>query len=103
MQLIHPEELNERLKNNETVNLIDVRQPEEHLEFNIGGILLPLGHIQTLQIDEIESLKDEEIICYCRSGQRSMQAAMMLETIGFKNVFNLVGGMLSWKTKFENQ
>jgi rhodanese-related sulfurtransferase len=32
-----------------------------------------------------------------------MQAAMMLETIGFKNVFNLVGGMLAWKTKFENQ
>jgi rhodanese-related sulfurtransferase len=79
-----------KLKNNETVNLIDVRQPDEHLEFNIGGILLPLGQIQTMQIDEIESLKDEEVICYCRSGQRSMQAALMLETLGFKNVFNLV-------------
>lgn len=103
MQLIHPEELREKLKNNQAVNLIDVRQPDEHLDFNIGGILLPLGQIQTMQIDEIESLKDEEIICYCRSGQRSMQAALMLETVGFKNVFNLVGGMLAWKTKYDNQ
>lgn len=103
MQLIHPEELQEKLKNNEAINLIDVRQPDEHLDFNIGGILLPLGQIQAMQIDEIESLKDEVIICYCRSGQRSMQAALMLETIGFKNVFNLVGGMIAWKSKFENQ
>lgn len=103
MQLIHPEELQEKFKNKEAINLVDVRQPDEHLEFNIGGILLPLGQIQTMQIDEIESLKEEEVICYCRSGQRSMQAALMLETIGFKNVFNLVGGMLAWKTKYDNQ
>jgi rhodanese-related sulfurtransferase len=103
MQLIHPEELQEKFKNKEAINLVDVRQPDEHLDFNIGGILIPLGQIQTMQIDEIESLKEEEIICYCRSGQRSMQAALMLETFGFKNVFNLVGGMLAWKSKFENQ
>jgi len=103
MQLIHPEELQAKLKNNEAINLVDVRQPDEHLDFNIGGILLPLGQIQTMQIDEIESLKDEEIICYCRSGQRSMQASLMLESMGFKNVYNLVGGMIAWKSKFENQ
>ena len=103
MQLIHPEELQEKLKNNEAINLIDVRQPDEHLDFNIGGILLPLGQIQTMQIDEIESLKDEVIICYCRSGQRSMQASLMLESMGFKNVYNLVGGMIAWKSTFENQ
>jgi rhodanese-related sulfurtransferase len=81
----------------EKINLIDVRQPEEHAEFNIGGILLPLGNIMSMQIEEIEDLRDEEIICYCRSGQRSMQASMMLETMGFTNVKNLAGGMMGWQ------
>ena len=100
MIIIQPEELKERLESNEKLNLIDVRQPEEHAEFNIGGILLPLGNILSMQIDEIDEMKNEEIICYCRSGQRSIQAAMMLETMGFTNVKNLAGGMLGWENKF---
>ena len=101
MQLIHPEELHERLKNNETVNLIDVRQPDEHLEFNIGGILIPLGQIQSMQLDEIENWKDQEIIVYCRSGNRSGQACLILSAAGFSNVKNLTGGMLHWREKFQ--
>jgi rhodanese-related sulfurtransferase len=100
MEIIQAEELNERMLASEHLNLIDVRQPEEHLEFNIGGQLIPLGEILAMQIDAIEDLKDKEIICYCRSGQRSMQACMMLETMGFINVKNLAGGMLGWETKF---
>jgi rhodanese-related sulfurtransferase len=50
-----------------------------------------------LQIDEIEDLKNEEVICYCRSGQRSMQACLMLESLGFTNTRNLVGGMKEWE------
>lgn len=100
MEIIQAEELNERMLDSEQLNLIDVRQPEEHLEFNIGGQLIPLGEILAMQIDAIEDLKDKEIICYCRSGQRSMQACMMLETMGFINVKNLAGGMLGWETKF---
>ena len=60
-------------------------------QFNIGGILLPLGMIQTMQTDEIDDLKDEEVILYCRSGNRSGQAAMFLETMGFTNTKNLFG------------
>ena len=96
MQFIEASELKQRMVS-EKLNLIDVRQPEEHAEFNIGGILLPLGNIMSMQIDEIEDLRNEEIICYCRSGQRSMQAAMMLETMGFTNVKNLAGGMMGWQ------
>lgn len=96
MQFIEASEVKQRMVS-EKLNLIDVRQPEEHAEFNIGGILLPLGNIMSMQIDEIEDLRDEEIICYCRSGQRSMQAAMMLETMGFTNVKNLAGGMMGWQ------
>jgi rhodanese-related sulfurtransferase len=95
MQIIEATTLKERMVS-EKINLIDVRQPEEHAEFNIGGILLPLGNIMSMQIEAIEDLRDQEVICYCRSGQRSMQATMMLETMGFTNVKNLAGGMLGW-------
>ena len=100
MIIIHPEEVKERLASNEKLNLIDVRQPDENADFNIGGTLLPLGNILSMQFEEIEDLKNEEVICYCRSGQRSMQAAMILETMGFTNVKNLAGGMLGWESKY---
>ncbi len=97
MTTISVSNLKERIAANEPLHLLDVREPDERLEFNIGGVFIPLGQIMAMQTDEIESLKDEEIICYCRSGKRSMQAAMMLETFGFTNVVNLDGGMLSWQ------
>ena len=100
MIIIQPEEVKERLASNEKLNLIDVRQPDENADFNIGGTLLPLGNILSMQFEEIEDLKNEEVICYCRSGQRSMQAAMILETMGFTNVKNLAGGMLGWESKY---
>ncbi|MCM5528842.1 MAG: rhodanese-like domain-containing protein [Chitinophagaceae bacterium] len=90
-------ELKSRLDSGEKLNLLDVREPHEHAEFNIGGTLYPLGKIQTMQLDDIEDLKEEEVICYCRSGNRSGQACLILETVGFKNVTNVVGGMLAWQ------
>jgi rhodanese-related sulfurtransferase len=100
MTNITVEELHERLASGEKINLVDVREPHENTEFNIGGVLLPLGKVQVMQIDEIDNFKNEEVICYCRSGQRSMMAAVMLETFGFTDVKNLSGGMLGWKEKF---
>jgi len=102
MITITADEIKERLDAGETLHLVDVREPAEHAEFNIGGTLLPLGKIQAMQVDDIEDLKNEEVICYCRSGQRSMQASLMLETFGFSNVKNLSGGMLNWQDKFRS-
>lgn len=100
MTIITPEEVKQRLDAGENLHLLDVRQPEEHAEFNIGGILFPLGKIQSMQTEDIENLRDEEVICYCRSGNRSGMAAVFLEHLGFKNVKNLAGGMLAWQEKF---
>ncbi len=97
MKNISVEELKSRMDNGEKLNLLDVRQPEETAELNIGGIAFPLGKIQSMQTEEIENLRDEEVICYCRSGNRSGMAALVLEQLGFKNVKNLTGGMLAWK------
>ena len=96
MQAISVEELKARLDAGESLHLLDVREPAEHAEFNIGGTLLPLGSIRNMETDDIDSWKDEEVICYCRSGNRSGQACMILETVGFTNVKNLTGGMLTW-------
>src|ERR1700744_1085580 len=93
MQPISVEELKARIDAGETLHLVDVREPQEHAEFNIGGILLPLGQIRVLDTEAIDDLKDEEVICYCRSGNRSGQACMILESAGFGNVKNLTGGM----------
>jgi rhodanese-related sulfurtransferase len=100
MQNISVEEVKNRMNDGEKLNIIDVREPNEYAEFNIGAKLIPLGKIQTMQIDEIEDLKEEEVIIHCRSGQRSMMACMFLDTLGFKNTKNLVGGMLAWQEKF---
>lgn len=100
MENITAEDLKKRMDGGESLHIVDVREPHEHAEFNIGGTLLPLGDIRSMQIDEIEDLKGEEVIVYCRSGGRSGQAAMILETMGFQNVKNLTGGMLGWQEKF---
>ena len=100
MTNITVEEVKKRLDAGEQLNLIDVREPHENAEFNIGGILLPIGKIQGLQVEEIEDLRNEEVICYCRSGNRSGQSALILEQLGFTNTKNLVGGMLEWQEKF---
>jgi rhodanese-related sulfurtransferase len=97
MKTISVAALRTRLAEEVTLNLLDVREPDERAEFNVGGIFIPLGQIMAMQIDELEDLKEAEIICYCRSGKRSMQAAMMLETMGFTNVVNLDGGMKAWQ------
>lgn len=100
MQNITAEEVKARLDAGEKLNLVDVREPHEHADFNIGGKLYPLGKIQTMQVDELESLQEEEVIVYCRSGNRSGQAAMILDTLGFKNTKNLVGGMMNWESVY---
>ena len=97
MQTITVEELKTKLDNGESIHLVDVREPHEHADFNIGGLLLPLGKVQTMQIDEIEDLKDETVYVYCRSGNRSGQACLILDTLGFKNNINVTGGMLAWQ------
>jgi rhodanese-related sulfurtransferase len=97
MNTISVSTLKERIANGEKINLLDVREPDERAEFNIGGTFIPLGQVMAMQIDALDELKNEEVICYCRSGKRSMQAAMMLETMGFANVVNLEGGMMAWQ------
>ena len=100
MKNITVEELKQKMDSGEKINLIDCREPHEYAEANLGGKLVPLGKIQTMQIEDIENLKNEEVIVHCRSGQRSMMACMVLDQLGFTNTYNVVGGILDWQKKF---
>jgi rhodanese-related sulfurtransferase len=100
MKTISVEALKAKMDAGEKINLIDVREPHEHEAYNIGGILLPLGKVQGLETDDIDHLKNETVYVYCRSGNRSGQACLMLEPYGFKDIINVSGGMLAWQEKF---
>ena len=100
MKQMTVEELKSRMDAGEEVHLLDVREDDERAAYNIGGIHHRLGKIQAMDIEPIEDLKEKELIIYCRSGNRSQVAGLVLEMLGFKNVVNLAGGMLDWQAKF---
>jgi rhodanese-related sulfurtransferase len=86
------------MKEPAAIQLIDVREEYEHHEFNIGGLLLPLGSvIQNIHLIE----KEKPVIVYCRKGIRSQIAIQRLEQkYPFSNLINLEGGMQGWKKEF---
>ena len=89
-------ELKERLENGEKLNIIDVREPYEYAEQNMGAMNIPLNLLPQ-KLAELDNLQDEEVIVHCRSGARSASAKAFLEQQGFSNVRNLVGGMLAYQ------
>ncbi|MGI4862777.1 MAG: rhodanese-like domain-containing protein [Janthinobacterium lividum] len=90
-------ELKQRLQAGETPTIIDVREPWEVEESRIPGSQnIPLGTLPT-KLDDLEDLKDEELIVHCKSGARSASAKAFLTQQGFANVRNLEGGMLAYQ------
>ncbi len=95
MNSITPIHLKEKLNNNEAVVLIDVREEYEHLEFNIGGTLIPMNAV----FEQIEKIpKNKPVVLYCAKGIRSAMAIQRLEEkYGYSNLINLTGGMYAWR------
>jgi rhodanese-related sulfurtransferase len=100
MNTIDVQTLKKRIDAGEQLNFIDVREPAEFAEANLGAQLIPLGQIMSMQIEDIEHMRNEEVIIHCRSGKRSAQACMMLEQMGFTNTVNVEGGILAWMENF---
>lgn len=95
MKSITAKELQQLIQDKKDFQLIDVREPDEHDAFNIGGDLIPLGEIASRQ-EMIE--KHKPVILYCRKGIRSQFAIQKLEDrFPFKNLYNLIGGVDAWK------
>ncbi len=78
--------------------LIDVRTHEEYAEGHIqGSRLMPLKNLNKYVISLTD--KSKKLYVYCRSGSRSTQAVMLLQQLGFTNVYNMSGGLLTWNAK----
>lgn len=85
----------------EDFQLIDVREPYEYDIANLDGELIPLNTVLD-NIDKISS--DKKVIVHCRSGKRSAQAIETLEKkFGFKNLYNLKGGILAWADSIDKE
>ncbi|MEL6638370.1 MAG: rhodanese-like domain-containing protein [Bacteroidota bacterium] len=93
------QELKEKLDRGDKFVFIDVREPHEFEEFNLGARLIPLGNVEQ-HLEELKAYQHEEIVMHCRSGGRSGMAQQMLQGAGFTQVRNLTGGVLAWQEAF---
>lgn len=82
---------------NEEITLLDVREMEEydggHIE---GAVNAPLS---SLNETELLYSKDEPLYIICRSGNRSAQAAKILQERGYTEIYDVSGGMIAWEQK----
>lgn len=99
MEDITVQEVKRRLDAGEKFIFIDVREPWENEEFNIGAQLIPLGDLVNRSW-ELEDHKNDEIVVHCKSGARSGMAKQILVANGFTNVRNMLGGVMEWKANF---
>jgi len=95
---LSPAEVREYIKRKQPGEycLVDVRTPAEFEQSHLpGALLIPLSNLGM----RMEQLNDDKpLILYCRSGNRSRLAARLLLAAGFKNVFNMDGGLLNYKS-----
>ena len=76
--------------------IIDVRTPKEYAQGHIPGAQNIDVRAETF-ITEIQELsKSDTLLVYCRSGRRSLYAAQVMVSFGFKKIYDLDGGFLNW-------
>jgi rhodanese-related sulfurtransferase len=93
------QELKEKMDRKDDFIFIDVREPYEYQDFNLGAELIPLGDLMG-KIGKYADQKDKEVVVHCRSGARSGMAKQMMMQDGFQNVRNLLGGVIAWQEAF---
>lgn len=85
------------LENNDNAVIVDVRTPDEWKE----GIIENAQMSNIFEEAQFQNFlggldKDKEYFMYCRSGGRSGMACQMMDQMGFKTTYNLIGGMMNW-------
>ena len=93
MKEITVEALREWQSKGELAQLIDVREPHEFDDLEMGGTLIPMGQVPA-RMNEIS--KEGKVVIQCRSGARSANVIQYLEQHGYNNLYNLKGGILAW-------
>ncbi len=89
-------ELNEWLKSEKPIHLVDVREPAEYEIVKIpGSILVPKGDIISGQA-LVDLPQDRQIVLYCKTGVRSAEALAAVKAAGFKDAVHVHGGVSAW-------
>ncbi len=94
MKTISPAELKKWMDEKNPFVLIDIREEWEREVYSIGGLHIPMGDVPQRR-SEIPT--DTPVVVYCEKGIRSSIIIQRLETAGFDNLYNLLGGMSSWR------
>jgi rhodanese-related sulfurtransferase len=92
------EEWTSQLNNDTNAFVLDVRTPEEMEQGQIPNAQNINIYLGQEFMDALENLdKSKNYYVYCRSGQRSRQACSLMNSVGIKNAYNLMGGVLEWQ------
>ena len=93
---VSPEAVKARLDSKDGFVLVDCRTPGEYETSHIAGaVLLPMQEL-SVRSDELDALREEEVIVYCRTGRRSRIVARYLVLRGCCNVISMAGGIEAW-------
>jgi rhodanese-related sulfurtransferase len=77
--------------------MLDVREDNEWAVGHVPNAKhIRLGQLSS-QLSELGKFKDKPIVVYCRSGNRSARACVMLKKAGFSNANNMAGGIIAWE------
>lgn len=96
---IPPAEAKALLARGEGVLLVDVREPWEYELCRIEGAkLIPMGSVPA-NLQALDT--DDEVICYCHHGMRSMDVAVWLRGQGVQRARSLAGGIDRWSTEID--
>jgi len=79
--------------------ILDVRTPREYKNGHLkDSVLIPVQELQS-RLDELAAYKNEDILVYCATGNRSTVASKILIDHGFKRIMNLRYGIYEWDRK----
>jgi len=101
---IMPWDLEEKLESEQPPLLVDIREPYEFDAMHIkGSINVPRGILETAcefnfeeTIPELARARDEEVVLLCRSGNRTVMAAAVMQQLGYSNVLSMKSGLRGW-------
>src|SRR5512134_1951806 len=89
--------LQRQARNDAALFVLDVRTPEEFAAGHVpGAVNVPHDQLAN-RLAEVP--RDKDVVVYCRSGRRSLIAADILATNGFKRVSHLEGDIIAWQEK----
>lgn len=97
-----PREVKRRLDAGESLHLIDVREPFEHVQASIAGAeLIPMRTVPA-RLQHIDAIADEKpVIVFCHHGMRSLQTVNWLREQGVSNCQSMSGGIDQWSLEID--